>query len=92
MRSLGATRPHGFHASTIEFFGATLAAVALLVLLIYLFYRNAVRLAELIGPTGTTIVVRLSALLLFCIGIKVLWNGAFELLNSLTLGAESGGV
>jgi multiple antibiotic resistance protein len=88
--SLGATRPHGFHASTVEFFGATLAAVAVLVLLVYLFYRNAVRIAEFIGPTGTTIVVRLSAFLLFCIGIQVLWNGAFELFNSLTLGGGAG--
>jgi multiple antibiotic resistance protein len=87
--SLGATRPHGLHAATIEFFAETLVAVALLALLIYLFYRNAVRLAELIGPTGTSIVVRLSAFLLFCIGIQVLWNGAFELLNSLTIGAAA---
>ena len=33
------------------------------------------------GATGTTIVVRLSAFLLFCIGIQVLWNGAAELLG-----------
>jgi multiple antibiotic resistance protein len=37
------------------------------------------------GITGTTIVVRLSAFLLFCIGIQVLWNGAAELLGSLPL-------
>jgi multiple antibiotic resistance protein len=43
-------------------------------------------LAEWIGATGTTIVVRLSAFLLFCIGIQVLWNGLAELLGTLPLG------
>jgi multiple antibiotic resistance protein len=85
--SLGAGRPHGFHASTLEFFIETLAAVALLALLVYGFYRHAARLAGLMGVTGTTIVVRLSAFLLFCIGIQVLWNGAAELLGTLPIGA-----
>ncbi len=84
--SLGANRPRGFHAATFEFFVETLAAVVLLTLLVYGFYRNAARLAGLMGVTGTTIVVRLSAFLLFCIGIQVLWNGAAELLGSLQLG------
>jgi multiple antibiotic resistance protein len=84
--SLGAGRPSGFHASSLEFFLETLAAVLLMALLVYAFYRNSVRLAGLMGATGTTIVVRLSAFLLFCIGIQVLWNGAAELLGTLPLG------
>jgi multiple antibiotic resistance protein len=84
--SLGANRPHGFHASSVEFFVETLAAVVLLAVLVYLFYRNSARLAGWIGLTGTTIVVRLSAFLLLCIGVQVLWNGLAELLSSLPLG------
>jgi multiple antibiotic resistance protein len=86
--SLGANRPRGFlHASSLEFFVETLAAVALLVLLVYGFYRHSARLAGLMGATGTTIVVRLSAFLLFCIGIQVMWNGAAELLGNLPIGS-----
>jgi multiple antibiotic resistance protein len=85
--SLGASRPSGFHAPLLEFFIETLAAVALLALLIYALYRHSARIAEFIGATGTTIVMRLSAFLLFCIGIQVLWNGAAELLGTLPLGA-----
>lgn len=81
--SIGAGRPSGFHASSVAFFIQTLAAVALLALLVYVAYRNSSRLAGFIGPTGTTIIVRLSAFLLFCIGIQVLWNGAAELLGTL---------
>ena len=84
--SLGAGRPRGFHPATLEFFVQTLAAVGLLALLVYAAYRNSARLASLMGATGTTIVVRLSAFLLFCIGIQVLWNGAAELLGTLPLG------
>ena len=85
--SLGAGRPHGFHEATLLFFVETLAAVVLMALLVYGFYRYSGRLANLIGATGTTIVVRLSAFLLFCIGIQVLWNGAAELLGTLPLGS-----
>jgi multiple antibiotic resistance protein len=84
--SLGAGRPRGSYAASLEFFIETLTAVALLSLLVYAFYRNSARLAGWIGATGTTIVVRLSAFLLFCIGIQVMWNGASELLSSLPLG------
>jgi multiple antibiotic resistance protein len=84
--SLGAGRPRGFNPATLLFFVQTLAAVALLALLVYAAYRNSARVASLMGATGTTIVVRLSAFLLFCIGIQVLWNGAAELLGTLPLG------
>ena len=85
--SIGASRPHGFHAVLLEFFVETLVAVALLAILVYAFYRNSSRLAEFIGSTGTTIIVRLSAFLLFCIGIQILWNGLAELLGTLPLGS-----
>ena len=85
--SIGASRPSGFHAPLFEFFVQSLAAVALLVALIYLAYSHSARLADVIGPTGTTIIVRLSAFLLFCIGIQVLWNGLSELLGTLPLGS-----
>jgi multiple antibiotic resistance protein len=87
--SIGAGRPTGFHASSVAFFVETLAATALLAAIIYGFYRHSARLADWIGPTGTTIVVRLSAFLLFCIGIQVLWNGAAELLGTLPFTAVS---
>ena len=83
--SLGAGRPSGLHVSLLAFFVETLAATALLSILIYGFYRNSPRIAQLIGVTGTTIVVRLSAFLLFCIGIQVAWNGLSELLGKLPL-------
>ncbi len=86
--SLGANRPVGLHVSLLEFFLETLGAAALLGTMIYLLYRYSARIADLIGGTGTTIVVRLSAFLLFCIGIQILWTGAAELLGSVLSAAH----
>jgi multiple antibiotic resistance protein len=76
--ALGANKPKG-----LEFlwFGlaATLTTVAMCAL-IFLLYRSANRVARVLGPTGTTIIVRLSAFLLFCIGVQVGWSGLEELL------------
>ena len=59
------------------------ATAALICLLIYWFYAGSSRLAKAVGPTGTSIIARLSAFLLFCIGIQVLWTGLAELLTTL---------
>jgi multiple antibiotic resistance protein len=89
--SIGAGRPPAIHPTQIAlFFLETVAAVVLLVLLVYWLYRNSARIADLIGATGTTIIVRLSAFLLFCIGIQVFWNGAAELLGRLVGTTEAG--
>jgi multiple antibiotic resistance protein len=89
--SLGTGRPRGLHAATLEYLLESLLAVAVLALLVYLLYRHSERLAKLLGATGTSIVVRLSAFLLFCIGIQIFWNGAAELLGTLSAaGAPAG--
>src|SRR4029434_3455002 len=59
------------------------ATAALICLLIYWFYAGSSRLAKAVGPTGTSIIARLSAFLLFCIGIQVLWSGLAELVATL---------
>jgi len=50
---------------------------------ICLCYRFADRLAKALGSTGMSVIMRLSSFLLVCIGIQILWNGAFALLKSL---------
>ena len=81
--SLGASRPAGFEAAWVAFFLQTMLATIALALLVWLLYRNSGKIAGAVGGTGTTIIVRLSAFLLFCIGIQVFWNGASELLRTL---------
>jgi multiple antibiotic resistance protein len=54
--------------------GAVLGVVAIAVT-IYLAYRFAGNIARLLGATGLEVVVRLSAFILMCIGIEIVWSG-----------------
>jgi len=75
--TIGSRKPAGFprlsqlaeHAS-----GALLGLIAIAVC-IYLAYRFAENIARLLGATGLEVLVRLSAFILMCIGIEIVWNG-----------------
>jgi multiple antibiotic resistance protein len=54
--------------------GALLGIVAIAIT-IYLAYRFAATMARLLGETGVEVLVRLSAFILMCIGIEIIWNG-----------------
>jgi multiple antibiotic resistance protein len=54
--------------------GAVLGVVAI-ALTIYLAYRFAETIGRLLGETGLEVLVRLSAFILMCIGIEIIWNG-----------------
>jgi multiple antibiotic resistance protein len=43
----------------------------------------AARVQRLLGSGGTDIAVRLSAFILYCLGIQILWSGGSELLKSV---------
>jgi len=43
---------------------------------IFLCYRFSDGLQRLLGPSGTSILIRLSAFILICIGIQIMFNGA----------------
>jgi multiple antibiotic resistance protein len=79
--ALGTNRPRG--AEFLWFALAATVTTAAMALLIYLAYRYSDRISRALGPTGSTIIVRLSAFILFCIGIQVLWTGMEELLSRL---------
>lgn len=59
---------------------AVLALVAMS-LTVYFCYRFAPRLVAALGRGGMNVVVRLSAFILLCIGIQILWNGIQQLLH-----------
>jgi len=62
--------------------GAVLGVVAIAVT-IYLAYRFAENIARLLGETGLEVLVRLSAFILMCIGIEIVWNGYSALVAPL---------
>jgi multiple antibiotic resistance protein len=80
--TLGANAPREFRASVITIVTGV-AAIALVAVSIYLCYAFADRLAGVIGENGMSIVLRLSAFLLVCIGVQIMWNGSSALLRGL---------
>src|SRR5579871_6099947 len=55
--------------------GALFFAIIAICLVIYICYANTARLIHRLGPRGEQIVNRLSAFLVFCIGMQIAWSG-----------------
>lgn len=70
-------------AGAIRFFAGVSAASLAMALLIWLFYRQADRIVDLLGHTGARIFSRLTAFLLLCIGVQIVWSGVETLLAPL---------
>jgi len=81
--TLGSQRPKGAtdlaHLALLG--GSAVAALLAIALTIYVCYRFAERTAALLGERGTNVLVRLSAFILLCIGIQIIWNGYSALTN-----------
>ena len=64
-------------------FSGALAATALIGLLVSLTFRYAGRLLRPLGEVGLVVFLRLSAFILLCLGVQIMWAGVTELLRSL---------
>jgi multiple antibiotic resistance protein len=74
--TLGSQRPRAAGAAEIVALGgAAIVGLALIAVAIYVCYRYAERLAAVLGDSGTNVLVRLSAFILLCIGIQIVWSG-----------------
>ena len=75
--ALGSERP----AEPVDFSQLALLAVSAtagivaIAVTVFVCYRFAGRTIAILGPSGTNVVVRLSAFILLCIGIQILWTG-----------------
>ena len=77
---LGSQRPKGDDMTELLLLGGgALVGVIAIALTIYFSYRFAQRLVSVLGTSGTHVVIRLSAFILVCIGIQILWSGWSEL-------------
>jgi multiple antibiotic resistance protein len=78
--TLGSQRPKVIGIEQLALLGgAAVAGILGITVSVYLCYRFAQRLVSMLGPTGTNVVVRLSAFILLCIGIQIIWSGWREL-------------
>jgi multiple antibiotic resistance protein len=67
----------------ILFMLASLAAVVVIAVTSFLCFAYADWIQRLLDPAGTDIAVRLSAFILFCLGVQILWSEGSELLRSV---------
>ena len=81
--SLGLSRTSYTTTDEILFVLASLLAIVVIAATIFLWFAYADRIERLLGPGGTDIAVRLSAFILFCLGVQILWSGGSELLKSV---------
>jgi multiple antibiotic resistance protein len=80
--TLGANEPRHLGANVLAILSAAIAS-AVIALSVYLCYGYADRLAAVLGPNGMNVILRLSAFLLMCIGVQILWNGVSALVRTL---------
>ncbi len=80
-----------FHAQSLKNVVIHLLAdvfgAAVIGLCILLTYRYAHRLSGKIGHTGTMVLIRLSAFMMLCIGVGIVWNGIKSLLMEIGIHA-----
>jgi multiple antibiotic resistance protein len=80
--TLGANAPRHLGWNLLPFIPALIGSLAL-ALSVFACYASAARLARIFGPTGMSVIMRLTSFLLVCIGVQILWNGVKALLGTL---------
>ncbi len=82
--TLGAQRPQE-QTDILHFIllaGAAAAGLAAIALTVFLCFRFADQIVALLGASGINVMIRLSAFILLCIGIQIVWSG-FETLAGI---------
>ena len=72
------------HEDMREYFlntGALIIAIIVICALIYIFYVNTKTLIQYMGPKGENVVNRISAFLIFCVGLQIAVNGIKALMQ-----------
>ena len=80
--TLGARVPTGASSVPMQVL-ADMLAILIVGLIVFLSYRFASRLIAYLGETGTAVFLRLSAFILMCVGVNIMWSGISALIQPL---------
>jgi multiple antibiotic resistance protein len=72
--ALGANQARDLRSAAITVLAHALGILVVSVI-VYLCYRYGELVLEKLGPTGVTVLSRLLAFILLCIGVQITWNG-----------------
>jgi len=61
----------------------SLGGLAVATIAVYFVLRFASEVIGRLGPNGTAVVMRLSAFLLLCLGVQIIWDGVHDLIMNL---------
>mgnify|MGYP003376335381 CR=1 FL=1 len=81
--TLGAN-PSGSARALVMTFAGHAVGLAIVALTIYIVYSKADVVLAKLGRTGALILTRMSAFILLCLGVQIMWTGATELVSGLT--------
>jgi multiple antibiotic resistance protein len=82
--ALGSQRPTAAPFADVALLGATAIAGLLAIgATIYVCYRYAEQIIRFLGEQGANVVLRMSAFILLCIGLQIIWNGIRALLTTI---------
>jgi len=75
--ALGAQRPEAANdfAHILLLGAAAVVGLAAIAVTFFFCYRFADRMVAVLGPSGINVMIRLSAFILLCIGIQIMWSG-----------------
>ena len=80
--TIGAHHPQSVRSLVVHG-AADVIGAALIAATVFVCYRYAHRMLRVLGETGTSVLIRLSAFILLCIGVQIFWTGASALLATL---------
>ena len=76
-------------ALSVARMGGGVLALLTIGLLLYFAFRYAQQLLKPLGEAGSVIFLRLSAFILLCLGVQIVWDGLSELLLGIGLGRSA---
>jgi multiple antibiotic resistance protein len=82
--TIGSHRHRGeadLHAMLVM--GSALVGLFAITLAVYVSYRFAAPLVRSLGQGGVNVLIRLSAFILVCIGIQIMWSGLTDLIREI---------
>ncbi|MGD9615961.1 MAG: MarC family protein [Alphaproteobacteria bacterium] len=82
--ALGAQRPQEVESldRMALLAGAAVTGLAAIAATVFFCYRFADRMVAALGPNGINVLIRLSAFILLCIGIQIIWSGYSALVGA----------
>lgn len=81
--TVGASLAHPSWSMSAVHTAGSVIGLAVVAAVVLLCYRYAEKLLRPLGETGTVVFLRLSAFILLCLGIQIMWDGAEALLSGV---------